>query len=40
MAKISLRAYNREIETMMDRGQMEEAVAHCHHILKDIPQAS
>ncbi len=38
MAKISLRAYNREIETMMDRGQMEEAVAHCHHILKTFPK--
>jgi len=38
MAKISLRAYNREIETMMDRGQMDEAVAHCHHILKTFPK--
>ncbi len=38
MAKISLRAYNREIEMMMDRGQMDEAVAHCHHILKTFPK--
>ncbi len=38
MAKISLRAYNREIETMMDRGQMDEAVAHCQHILKTYPK--
>jgi tetratricopeptide (TPR) repeat protein/uncharacterized protein Smg (DUF494 family) len=38
MAKISLRAYNREIETMMDRGQMDEAVAHCHHILRTFPK--
>ncbi|MCS7011361.1 MAG: hypothetical protein NZL98_08325, partial [Anaerolineales bacterium] len=34
MAKISLRAYNREIEEMIDSGQLEEAIAHCHHILK------
>jgi len=38
MAKISLRAYSREIEAMMDRGQLEEAVAHCHHILKTYPK--
>jgi len=38
MAKISLRAYNREIEMMMDRGQLDEAVAHCHHILRTFPK--
>jgi len=38
MAKVSLRSYNREIETMMDRGQLDEAVAHCHHILKTFPK--
>lgn len=38
MAKVSLRAYNRDIETMMDRGQMDEAVAHCHHILRKFPK--
>jgi len=38
MAKVSLRAYNREIETMIDRGQLDEAVAHCHHILKTFPK--
>jgi len=38
MAKVSLRAYNREIETLMDRGQMDEAIAHCHHILKTFPK--
>src|SRR5512141_293262 len=38
MAKVSLRAYNREIETMIDRGQLEEAVAHCRHILKTYPK--
>src|SRR5215211_2204582 len=38
MAKVSLRSYNREIETMIDRGQLDEAVAHCHHILKTYPK--
>jgi len=38
MAKVSLRSYNREIETMMDRGQLDEAIAHCHHILKTFPK--
>lgn len=33
MARISLRAYNRDIETMIDQNQIEEAVAHCRHIL-------
>jgi tetratricopeptide (TPR) repeat protein len=38
MAKVSLRAYNREIETMIDRGQFDEAIAHCHHILQIYPK--
>src|SRR5512141_2815797 len=38
MAKVSLRAYNREIETMIDRGQLDEAIAHCHHIFKTFPK--
>ncbi|MBS1249429.1 MAG: ComE operon protein 1 [Chloroflexi bacterium] len=38
MAKISLRAYNREIETMINEGQMQEAIAHCRHILKLYPK--
>lgn len=38
MAKVSLRSYNREIEAMIDRGQLDEAVAHCHHILKTFPK--
>ncbi len=33
MAKISLRAYNREIETLVDHGNLEQAIAHCRHIL-------
>ena len=38
MAKVSLRAYTREIEAMIDRGQLEEAVAHSQHILKTFPK--
>ena len=38
MAKVSLRAYNREIETMIDRGHLDEAIANCRHILKIFPK--
>jgi competence ComEA-like helix-hairpin-helix protein len=33
MARISLRAYNRDIEAMIDQNQIDEAIAHCRHIL-------
>src|SRR3990172_6919335 len=38
MASISLRAYNREIESLIDQGQAEEAIAHCMHILQSVPK--
>lgn len=38
MAKVSLRIYNREIETLVDRGQLDEAIAHCRHILNTFPK--
>jgi tetratricopeptide (TPR) repeat protein len=38
MAKVSLRAYNREIETMIDSGHLDEAIAHSKHILKSFPK--
>ncbi|NOY97897.1 MAG: tetratricopeptide repeat protein [Chloroflexi bacterium] len=38
MAKVSLRIYNREIESMVEQGRIEEAVAHCNHILKIFPK--
>jgi len=38
MANVSLRAYNREIEAMIDRGHLDEAIAHCQHILKTFPK--
>ncbi|MGZ6347094.1 MAG: tetratricopeptide repeat protein, partial [Anaerolineales bacterium] len=38
MAKVSLRNYNREIEGLIEHGQLDEAIAHCHHILKFFPK--
>ncbi|GAB4422720.1 MAG: hypothetical protein Kow002_12170 [Anaerolineales bacterium] len=38
MAKVSLRSYNQEIETMIENGQLEEAIAHCRHILNAFPK--
>jgi cytochrome c-type biogenesis protein CcmH/NrfG len=37
MAKIALRAYNHEIESQIEGGQLDEAIAHCQHILKTYP---
>jgi tetratricopeptide (TPR) repeat protein len=37
MTKISLRAYNREIESRVEKGQLDEAIAHSKHILKTYP---
>jgi tetratricopeptide (TPR) repeat protein len=34
MAKIALRVYNNEINDLIDHGQIEEAIAHCRHILQ------
>lgn len=38
MAKVSLRIYNREIESLVDQGNTDEAIAHCRHILKTYPK--
>ena len=38
MSKVALRIYNREIETLVDQGHIEEAIAHCQHILKLYPK--
>lgn len=38
MARISLRAYNREIENLIERAQIEQAIAHCRHILRTFPK--
>jgi tetratricopeptide (TPR) repeat protein len=38
MAKVSLRIYNREIESLIDQGHLDEAIAHCRHILRTFPK--
>jgi competence ComEA-like helix-hairpin-helix protein len=38
MARISLRAYNRDIEAMIDGGLIDEAFAHCRFILESYPK--
>jgi cytochrome c-type biogenesis protein CcmH/NrfG len=38
MAKIALRVYNNEINDLIDHGQIEEAIAHCRHILETYPK--
>lgn len=38
MAKVSLRIYNREIERLIEQGRLDEAIAHCRHILKTFPK--
>lgn len=38
MAKVSLRIYIREIESLVDQGRLDEAIAHCRHILKTFPK--
>ncbi len=38
MAKISLRMYTREIEGLVEQQRLEEAIAHCRHILKSYPK--
>ena len=38
MAKVSLRAYNTEIDHLIDNNQLDEAIAHCIHILGIFPK--
>lgn len=38
MAKISLHAYNREIENLIERGLTEEAIGHCKYVLEQFPK--
>lgn len=38
MATINLRAYNREIESLIEHNQNDEAIAHCLHILQFVPK--
>ncbi len=39
MAIISLRAYLREIEEMLDNGHYNDAIAHCRHIIEHFPKS-
>ena len=38
MSKVALRVYNRDIEALVDQGHLDEAIAHCQHILKEYPK--
>lgn len=38
MAKTTLRTYNREIETLIEQNQFEQAIAHARHILQSFPK--
>ena len=38
MDKIPLRTYLKEIETLIDKGENDQAIAHCRHILKAHPK--
>ncbi len=38
MSNLSLRAYNQEIEGMIEHSQFDEAIAHCLHILQSVPK--
>lgn len=38
MAEITLRAYVKEIDDLIEREQLDEAIAHCRHILETYPK--
>ncbi len=38
MANIPLRAYEKMIEDLIDQGKLQEAIAHCKHILRTYPK--
>ena len=38
MSQITLRSYNHEISQMAEQGKIDEAIAHCQHILKTFPK--
>lgn len=38
MAKVSLRNYIREIESLIEKGHTDKAIAHCRHILQTFPK--
>ena len=38
MSTISLRTYIHEIDSMIDQGRLDEAIAHARHILSKFPK--
>ncbi len=38
MADVTLRAYVKEIDNLIERDQLDEAIAHCRHILQTFPK--
>ncbi|NJN80435.1 MAG: tetratricopeptide repeat protein, partial [Anaerolineales bacterium] len=38
MARVALRIYNHDIENLIGQGNIDEAIAHCRHILKTFPK--
>jgi tetratricopeptide (TPR) repeat protein len=38
MGELSLRAYTKEIDSVIDQGRLDEAIAHCRHILTKFPK--
>jgi cytochrome c-type biogenesis protein CcmH/NrfG len=38
MAEIALRNYNQEVQDLIDHGHLDEAIAHCQHILARYPK--
>jgi tetratricopeptide (TPR) repeat protein len=38
MAEMDLRAYIKEIDDLIERNQLDEAIAHCRHILQTYPK--
>ncbi|GMR11627.1 MAG: hypothetical protein BMS9Abin28_2464 [Anaerolineae bacterium] len=38
MSEISLRAYGREIDELIERERLEEAIAHCRYVLQTYPK--
>lgn len=38
MARVALRVYNHDIENLIGEGHIDEAIAHCRHILQTFPK--
>ncbi|MDH3944485.1 MAG: tetratricopeptide repeat protein, partial [Anaerolineae bacterium] len=38
MAKMALRVYTREVEELIEHGQIKEGIAHARHILSSYPK--